>query len=58
MWLAVIQDRQANSQEADSLFKRSLSLEGPNSAEAATTMELYGFFLTRQGRDHPADLRP
>jgi TonB family protein len=54
MWLAVIQDRQANSQEADSLFKQSLSLEDPNSAEAATTMELYGFFLTRQGRAEEA----
>jgi TonB family protein len=53
-WLAVVQDRQANSQEADSLFKQSLSLEDPNSAEAATTMELYGFFLQRQGRAEEA----
>jgi TonB family protein len=54
MWLAVVRDRQTNSQEADSLFKQALALENPNSAEAATTMELYGFFLQRQGRAEEA----
>jgi TonB family protein len=53
-WLALVRDRQASSQEADSLFKQALALEDPNSAEAATTMELYGFFLQRQGRAEEA----
>jgi len=54
MWLAIAQDQQANTQEADSLFRQALSLEDPHSAEAATTSELYGFFLERQTRANEA----
>jgi len=53
MWMAVIRDRQNNSEEADSLFKQALAAD-PNAAKAATTMELYSFFLNRQGRKDEA----
>ncbi|MBZ5576155.1 MAG: TonB family protein [Acidobacteriia bacterium] len=54
MWMAVMQDRQNLPDEAEALFKSALALEAPNSAEAAVTMELYGFFLNRQKRQDEA----
>ena len=50
MWMAVVRQRQKNSDEAESLFKQALAAEDANSAEAATTKELYAEFLTQQGR--------
>lgn len=50
MWMAIVRDRQKNFDEADAMFREALAIEDPNSAGAATTMELYSLFLGRQGR--------
>ncbi len=53
-WLAIVRERQENLPETDSLFRQAMALEDPHSPEAATTMELYGFFLDRHGRGEEA----
>ena len=50
MWLAVVREQQQKLEEAESLYKQASSAEDPQSAQAATTMELYARFLGRQGR--------
>jgi len=50
MWMAVVRQDQKSTDEAESLYKRALAIEDPNSAEAATTMELYAQFLQQQDR--------
>ncbi|PWU05879.1 MAG: hypothetical protein C5B51_13410 [Terriglobia bacterium] len=55
MWLAVVSDQQGNVQEADSFFKHALTVQDPNSGEAATTAELYVSFLQRQSRAEEAE---
>jgi TonB family protein len=50
MWMAVVRQIQTSTEQAESLFQQALAVEDPNSAEAATTAELYAQFLDRQGR--------
>jgi TonB family protein len=50
MWMAVVRQNQRSTDEAELLFKRALAIEDPNSAEAATTAELYAGFLLQQRR--------
>jgi TonB family protein len=39
---------------AESLFQKALTLEGPDSADAANTMQFYAALLSRTGRTHEA----
>ena len=50
MWVALVREREKNYVEAESLFQNALRLENPLSADAATTMVLYGQLLRQQGR--------
>ena len=50
MWMALARQAQKNTEEAESFYKRALAIEGPNSTEAAITLELYAKFLHQQGR--------
>jgi TonB family protein len=54
MWMAVVRDQEKDAPGADQLFKQAVAAEGPNSAEASTTMQLYAAFLRRQGREDEA----
>lgn len=47
MWTAMAEQRRENMQEAAWLYQKTLAVQDPNSAEAATTMELYGHLLGR-----------
>jgi TonB family protein len=50
MWMAIARDRQGRPAEAESLLRAALGVEDPNSAQAATIMELYSLFLARNNR--------
>jgi TonB family protein len=50
MWMAIAQEQDGFPAEADSYYQSALKKSDPNSALAATIMELYAQFLTRQGR--------
>ena len=50
MWTAIVRLRQQRPEDAETLYKAALAMEDPNSADAATTMELYAQFLREQGR--------
>ncbi len=54
MWMAVVREREQNPAEADTLYRSALAVEDGNSAEAATTLELYARFLEDQGRQDDA----
>ncbi|HUJ48652.1 MAG TPA: TonB family protein [Bryobacteraceae bacterium] len=54
MWMAVVREREQNPAEAETLYRSALSVEDQNSAEAATTLELYARFLADQGRQDDA----
>ena len=54
MWMAVVREREQNPTEAETWYRSALSMEDENSAEAATTLELYARFLTGQGRTDDA----
>jgi TonB family protein len=54
MWMAVVRDQQKDFASADALFKQALAAEDANSADAATTMNIYAAFLRRQDRDEEA----
>ncbi len=50
-WLAMARQGTPDGvAEAESLYQRALSMEDPNSSDAATTMELYARFLRLQDR--------
>jgi TonB family protein len=49
MWMAVVRDRQDSPDEAEKLYRSALAVEDPNSADAATTLELYARFLKDKG---------
>ena len=55
MWTAIAQQRQNNLQAADGLYQSALSAEDPNSAAAATIMELYAALLQQQGQSDEAN---
>ena len=50
MWMAIARERQENLEAADSLYQSALTAENPDSAAAATIMELYAQLLRQQGR--------
>jgi TonB family protein len=54
MWKAITRDRQGRAAEAESLLHSALAVEDPNSAQAATIMELYALFLRRNNREDEA----
>jgi TonB family protein len=54
MWMAITFDRQGRGPEAESLLRSALAVEDPNSAQAATIMEMYALFLTRNNRPDEA----
>ena len=54
MWMAIVRDRQGRGPEAESLLHAALAVEDPNSAQAATIMELYALFLRRGNREDDA----
>ena len=58
MWMAIVNERQGDAVQAESLFRTALALEDSRSLESATTMELYAGLLTGLGRtDESASLR-
>ncbi|HUI76492.1 MAG TPA: TonB family protein [Bryobacteraceae bacterium] len=57
MWMAMM-GAQDHPQEAESLYRGALATEDPNSAEAATTMEVFANFLEKHGgTDEAVSLR-
>ena len=54
MWMAVVRDQDKDFAAADQLFQQAMAAEDPNTAEAATTMQVYAAFLQRQGREDEA----
>jgi len=54
MWMAVVEQRQQHMEDAERLYQSALSVQDPQSIEAAVTMELYGRFLREQGRTDQA----
>jgi TonB family protein len=54
MWMGVVRDRQDRASDAEALYRRALAVAAPDSSEAATTMELCGRLLRRQGRTQEA----
>ncbi|MEX2260412.1 MAG: TonB family protein [Bryobacteraceae bacterium] len=53
-WMAMVREQENNISEAESLYQRALAIEDSDSAERATTVELYARFLRRQGRENEA----
>jgi TonB family protein len=54
MWMAIAQASQNNLEAAEGFYEGALAAEDPNSAAAATTMELYGQLLQREGKTDEA----
>lgn len=54
MWMAVARQRQANTGEADALYRQAIAVDDANSADAATAMRVYAQFLEQQGREDEA----
>ncbi|MBL8179600.1 MAG: TonB family protein [Bryobacterales bacterium] len=50
MWTAMIRQTENRIPEAEALFQSALAVQGGNSQEAATTMELYAILLENAGR--------
>lgn len=50
MWMAIVRQTEQKAEEAETLFKRALSVQDPKSTEAFTTMKLYAQFLRQQDR--------
>jgi len=48
------QEQQGALEQADSFYQSALRKADPNSSNAATTMELYGRLLRREGRENEA----
>lgn len=53
-WMAIVQEREKNTTEAEAMFRSALAVEKPASSDAATTMELYARLLTENGRQSDA----
>lgn len=53
MWMAIMAAKD-RPQEAESLYRSALAIQDPNSAEAASTMEVFAAFLERNGRTEDA----
>jgi TonB family protein len=54
MWMAVVEQREQHMEDAERLYQSALSVQDPQTIEAAVTMELYGRFLREQGRTDQA----
>ncbi|MBZ5609536.1 MAG: TonB family protein [Acidobacteriia bacterium] len=54
MWMALANERESNTPDADALYRSALALADPDSKDAATVMELYARFLKDQGRSEEA----
>jgi TonB family protein len=54
MWMAIVRRNEGKSDDADALFKNALSIQDPQSLDAANTMTIYGQFLRKQGRAEEA----
>jgi TonB family protein len=50
MWMAITRDRQGRAAETESLLHAALGVENPNSEQAATIMQWYASFLSRNNR--------
>jgi len=50
MWMAIDSERENNLAEAETHYKSALAVEGADSSDAATIMELYARLLKDQGR--------
>jgi TonB family protein len=55
MWTAIAHERQNNLEAAAACYQNALAAEAPDSAAAATIMELYAQLLLQQGRDEEAN---
>src|SRR5262249_4817678 len=53
-WMALLQERQNNPAQAEELYRSGLSLDSPDSVDAANTMQLSARFLNAQGREEEA----
>ena len=53
-WMAIVQQKQSNLDEAETLFKSALSAQDPSSAGSALTMALYAHLLRKQNRPDEA----
>ena len=56
MWQALVQQRQGDTPAAESLYRGALAVQNENSADAATTMDLYAQMLKDAGRADEAAL--
>lgn len=54
LWTGIARDRQNNAEAAGAFFQSALAAADPASPFAATIMDLYAQFLTRQGRTEEA----
>ena len=50
MWMAIVNEREKNFDQAETLYRSALAVESPTSGDAATTMESFGRFLKEQNR--------
>ena len=50
MWQAITRDRQERPGEAETLYKSAIAAQDPNTPQAATILELYSRFLSRNDR--------
>jgi TonB family protein len=50
MWMAVVHERQGESQEADALFQQATGVADPKSVDSLVVAKTYASFLRKQGR--------
>lgn len=55
-WMAVVRQRQGQFAESESLFRGAMALQGENTVEAATTLDLYANLLKQIERTSEAAL--
>jgi len=54
LWMAVVRDRQGNVNEAEALFRKSLAIQDPKSADGVVIARAYGHFLRKMGQTEEA----
>ena len=57
LWIAVVRETEQNPTEAEAMYRSAMAAQQPNSADHATTLELYARFLREQGRDDEAKVQ-
>lgn len=55
MWIAVAQERQNNLEAADAEYQAAIAAQPPDSAAAATTLDLYAQLLRQNGKEEEAN---